>query len=434
MAEQIFQAGIKSVLPDKIIRDKVKWEDGSLVIDTLSFNPDDFDHIYVIGAGKATALMAKEVESLLGDKITGGHVIVKYGAAVSLERIKITEAGHPVPDENGIKATEDIIRMASRTTAGDLVLCLLSGGGSSLLVDVPEGCTPEDIEAVNELLVRSGAMIHEINTVRKHLSGIKGGGLARKFYPSMVVTLVLSDVIGDALDVIASGPAFPDPTTFADAWTILDAYQLTARIPRSVVHHLHQGIKGVQQESPKENDPIFDKVYHHIIGSNSIALKASCRKAQDLGLQPVIISNSIAGDCEEVAKDILGKTSQYRKKYQTTKPLCLLAGGEPALKVEGSGLGGRNQHLALLLAMLIEGRSGITFLSAGTDGTDGPTSAAGAVVDGDTFSRARSAGLDPGGYLRNFDSFHFFEKAGGHIITGPTGTNVMDMMIVIRKG
>ncbi len=430
-AEQIFLAGVSSVLPDRIIRKQVKLSGCHLKIGAHSFELEDYENIYVIGAGKATALMAKEMEAVLGDKIKDGQVIVKHGSAAPLQFIKLTEAGHPVPDSNGFRATKELVKLASGTTAKDLVICLLSGGGSALLIDAPEGCTPGDVKETYDQLVRCGASIHEINTVRKHLSEIKGGGLAKKLFPSTVVTLVLSDVIGDSLEAIASGPAYPDSTTFEDALSVLKKYRLVDHLPFPVVHYLREGVEGIREETPKAGEASFDNVHHLLIGSNTLALEAAYQEALHMGLQPVILSDRIQGNCEAVASELLRTSLNYRAAHQGNSPLCLLLGGEPALQVGGNGLGGRNQHLALLFAFLIEGKPGITFLSAGTDGSDGPTSAAGAVVDGKTIPRARAQGLVPEKYLDNFDSFHFFEKAGGHIITGATGTNVMDLMVII---
>jgi glycerate 2-kinase len=431
IAEKIFLAGIGSVLPDKLIKRVISIKGEMLVISDFSISLNLINRIFVIGAGKASGGMAKELERILGNRITGGHIIVKYGHGIKLKYINISEAGHPVPDSNGLDGTQKILKILNKTKNNDLVICLLSGGGSALLTDLPEGATIEDLKMINNLLLNSGADIKEINTVRKHLSRVKGGQLARAACPAILVNLVLSDVVGDPIDVIASGPTVPDKTTFNDAIKILKKYKLFKKIPISLANYLQKGAEGNYPETPKPGDAIFRNTHNFIIGSNIMALNAVLRKAMQFGIYPVIINNTMQGDTLKTGDDIVATAIRFQKDATMKKPCCLLFGGETTLEVKGKGTGGRNQHLALYTAYLLRDKNRITLLSAGTDGSDGPTNAAGAVVDTDTFKTAHRKGLDIKKYLDNFDSYHFFETAGGLIMTGPTLTNVMDLTIVI---
>jgi glycerate 2-kinase len=431
IAEQIFLAGVERVLPDRLISNAISVRKNNLIVNDLSFDLDLFENIYLIGAGKASALMGAEVERILGDRITGGHIVVKYGHSCTMKKVKISEAGHPVPDSNGFDAAKAILELSSKATANDLVICLLSGGGSALLPDFPQGASPEDMIKTNNLLVNCGASIGEINTVRKHLSLVKGGQLARAIYPGTLITLILSDVIGDPLDVIASGPTVPDPTTFKQALDILNKYDLTGSIPQGITNYLAGGVGGTRPETPKQGDPVFDKTCNILIGNNKIALEAARQRALGLHLNAEIIDDRIEGDIYEVGDYLIDTALKYQSEVRDARPICLLFGGEPTVKVSGKGSGGRNQHLALYCATCLTSLKEITILSAGSDGSDGPTSAAGAVVDCNTINNALSEGIDPVEYLKEFDSFNFFRKAGGHIVTGPTMTNVMDIIIVI---
>ncbi|MCX6326975.1 MAG: glycerate kinase [Bacteroidia bacterium] len=431
IAEQIFLAGVESVLPERLITKVMALKDNCLAIGSLNFSLEVIDNIYVIGAGKASAMMGAEVEKILGNRITEGRIVVKYGHSCNLKYIKVMEAGHPIPDSNGFKATEIILKIADKANINDLVICLLSGGGSALLPDFPEGSSPEDMISVNALLVNSGACISEINAVRKHLSVVKGGQLASAVSPATLVSLILSDVPGDPLDVIASGPTTPDPTTFLQALTVLDKFNLTASVTSGIIKYLKEGATGIRQETTKPADPVFEKTFNLLIGNNRLALEAAKQKALEYNINAVIIDDQLQGDASSVAEYIVGTSLKFKEDKYEVKPVCLLFGGETTIKMTGKGHGGRNQHLALLCADLLKDHPGITILSAGTDGTDGSTGAAGAVVDSDTFPEALSKNYDPALYLMEFDSYHFFKKAGGQIITGPTMTNVMDIIVVI---
>jgi len=432
IAEQIFLAGVDAVLPEKLIRSQVKLSGNFLHLAEWEFPLSRFRQIYLLAAGKAAAAMACEMERLLGDRIRDGHIITKYGHGRALKRLTLTEAGHPVPDAEGVKGTQRMLDIARKAGENDLVVCLLSGGASALMADLPEGISLDDLKRTNELLVTCGADIAKINIIRKHLSGVKGGELARTLFPATTVSLILSDVVGNRLEVIASGPTAGDRTNFADAMDVINSYSLKEKLPASVLHHLQKGVAGSIPDTPKPDDPIFQNVYNYVIGSNSTALRAAAQKAEELGCTTEIVTETLQGDYTAVADYILDTVENYQRPKRA-KPLCLLFGGEPTVKVSGNGKGGRNQHLALYLATRISPKKRITILCAGTDGTDGPTDAAGAVIDDKTVSNALERGINPYQYLNGCDSYHFFQQAGGHIMTGNTGTNVMDMIVAIGE-
>lgn len=430
-AEEIFRYALEAVAPENLVRRAISRKDSYLYIQGQEINLNHINRIFVAGAGKATAPMAKAIEEIAGDVISSGLIIVKYGHSVALARIRTIEAGHPVPDEKGISATQEMIRLMSQAGENDLVIMLLSGGGSALLADVPPKATLKDLQACFDLLLKSGASILEMNTVRKHLSQVKGGGLAKHIYPATLVTLILSDVTGDPLDVIASGPTVPDPSSFADAWSVIQRYGLEERIPPVIRQHLLQGLTGNLLETPKSEDDLFSAVSNYIIGSNTIALEAARQKATQMGFYTIIAGSAISGDAKQVVNQLLAIARNAAADPTLKKPVCLLMGGETTVTITGDGLGGRNQEFALTAALQLQQGEQIVILSAGTDGTDGPTDAAGAMIDADTVARARGKGLDAALFLNNNDSYHFFRQAGGHIITGPTRTNVMDIMLAL---
>ncbi|MDD4428100.1 MAG: glycerate kinase [Paludibacter sp.] len=430
-AEKIFLAGVERVLPDKLIRSRMQLSGDVLTICGNNYNLRNIEHVYVIGAGKAAALMSLETEQILGSQISAGHVVTKYGHGCNLQRIHLSEAAHPVPDENGVKATAEIFKIARKAKKNDLVICLISGGASALLADVPPGISLDDLGITNKLLMKSGANIHEINTIRKHLSEIKGGQLAKIIYPATCISLILSDVVGDPLDVIASGPTAPDTSSFDDAYDIMKQYELHSQLPDSIIKHLLLGKRGIIPETPDKMHRCFQTTQNYIVGSNKIALEAAAEFAKREGYQTHIITDSLQEDYKQVAGLIISTVKKHLENKTDDRPICLLFGGEPTVKIEGNGLGGRNQHLALYLSTRLENMPGITILCAGTDGTDGPTDAAGAVVDSTTVESARSNGLIVSQYLEKSDSYNFFSKTGGHIFTKPTQTNVMDMIVVI---
>jgi glycerate 2-kinase len=400
------------------------------------FQSGQYKRLIVIGFGKASCPMAKSLEDQLFDLIDSGIVITKYKHCPSsymLEKIRIFEAGHPVPDENGLKATEVIINLLKGVDKHSLLVCLISGGGSALFVSPYEGITLNEKQKVTELLLKAGANISELNTVRKHISKVKGGRLAEIAYPAKIVSLILSDVIGDKLDVIASGPTAPDKMKYNEALKVIEKYGLLALTPTSVLETLHKGAKGLISETPKEGDKAFRNVENIIVGSNRKALEAAKTKAEKLGFYTEILSSEISGEARDVGRWLAKKAIETHEDLCTkhNKKNCLISGGETTVTVKGNGLGGRNLELALAFSMKIKGKDGITLLSAGTDGTDGPTDAAGAIVDGETVKKAKNLGLNPEKYLKNNDSYNFFKKIDGLFVTGPTGTNVMDIQIMV---
>jgi len=433
----IFLAGVEAVNPYGLVLQAVYLNGKNLNIGDVAYNLNHFKSIIVVGAGKATAPMAQAMESILGDVIDDGKIIVKYGHTARLKRTKVVEASHPVPDEAGVKGTEDIIKMLKNADKETLVIYLISGGASALLVSPADSITLGDKKVVTELLLKAGASIDELNTVRKHLSKVKGGRLAQIASPAAVITLILSDVIGDRLDVIASGPTAPDPTTFQDAMNVIEKHSLKNRLPARVLKLLKQGINGKIKDTPKGGESFFKKTRTVIIGSLKHAIASAREKVISIGFKAEVITSELQGEARDVARYLAARAIEVQNSVREgERPRCLISGGETTVTVKGNGLGGRNQELALAFAMEIEGIKGLTMLSAGTDGTDGPTDAAGAFVDGNTIVSARELGIVPEIYLENNNSYNFFKrldfisKRRHHLITGPTGTNVMDMQII----
>jgi glycerate-2-kinase len=392
------------------------------------------ERLLVLAFGKAACAMTRGLAAGLSRRIDGGIAVTKYGHASGAPlpaEIAVFEAAHPVPDEKGVAATVQAVELLQSAGERDLVVCLISGGGSALLAAPSEGITLAEKQEMTRLLLEAGADIVELNTVRKHVSRVKGGRLAEAAAPAKVISLILSDVIGDRLDSIASGPTAPDGTTFGDALGVLERYGLCSRVPRSVLETLERGARGEIPETPKAGSPVFDGVENVIVGSNRLAVEAAREKAGEMGLDAVVLTSELRGEAREAALRLAEKAKGAQAARSGGPGLCLISGGETTVTVTGTGKGGRNTELALAFALEIEGREGISLLSAGTDGTDGPTDAAGAVVNGETASRARRAGLDPEALLANNDSCTFFEKTGGLLVTGPTGTNVMDVQIVL---
>lgn len=424
MATRIFYKALEAVNPYSVVKnstEKIRF----------IYQKGNFKKLIVIGFGKAACPMAKAIEDRLVDLIDSGIIITKYGHVnYQLSKIKIYEAGHPIPDYNGLKGTKEIIKILQDSYDETLVLCLISGGGSSLLVSPYDGISLAEKQNITELLLKSGADINELNTVRKHLSKVKGGRLAEIAYPAKVLSLILSDVIGDRLDVIASGPTAPDKTTYNDALTILERYGLIDKAPKGIIEVLRKGARGLIKETPKEGDKILERVENIIIGSNKMALNAARQSAEELGLHAEIISSELRGEARDAGR-WLADIAKAQKAQGFKRARCLISGGETTVTVKGNGLGGRNMELALAFATEIEGIDGITLLSAGTDGTDGPTDAAGAIVNGQTVIKAKNIGLNPEEYLNNNDSYNFLKKVNKLFITGPTGTNVMDVQIVL---
>lgn len=373
--------------------------------------------VYILGAGKAAASMAKEAEDILGDRITQGFVVTHQPTPFHLKKITSIVAGHPVPDLNSLIATTTMLEVAKGMHPDDIVIFLLSGGASSLLADVPHGASMEEVQLLFESLLKSGADIKEMNTVRKHLSGIKGGQLAQKLSPAKIYTIILSDVPGDDPAVIGSGPTIPDPSTFTDAWAVLEKYQISSGLR----DHVKQGIEGLIPDTPK----VLSNSIYKIAASNRTALEAAKITAEEMGFYASILPELVTGEAREAGTRLAQMAIDYKGPF----PACILAGGETTVVVKGSGRGGRNQELTLAAGIRLKDAPHITFLSAGTDGIDGPTDAAGAVVSADIMQHAP----DPAEFLDNNDAWHFFESAGSLIKTGHTHTNVMDVMVILLR-
>jgi len=437
MAKVIFSKAVEAVDPSKRLKDLVRIEKDRLWIrmdedSEKVFDVDAFKRIFVIGTGKASTSMAQAVEEIFGDRITKGVITTKYGHLLPLKKTEIIEAGHPIPDQKGFEGTKKIQSLLKESGSEDLVIFLLSGGGSALLPLPVDGITLEEKQKATQLLLDCGADIKEINTIRKHISQIKGGGLAKWAYPSTVIGFILSDVVGDPLDVIASGPTVPDTSTFEEAWEILKKYDLIEKIAPSIQRHLLLGKKGKIEETPKPGDVTFEKVHHILIGSNIFALRAAEREASSYGLNTLILSSSIVGETREVARFHTAVAKEVISSGNPiSRPACIISGGETTVTIKGHGLGGRNQEFALAGALEISGIEKVVLLSGGTDGTDGPTDASGAIADHTTISRAQSMGLDARAYLESNDAYPFFKILGDLLITGPTHTNVMDVRILL---
>lgn len=396
------------------------------------FDLTPFPKIIVLGAGKSAAPMAAACEDLLKDKLSGGLIITKYGHAGRLSKIGISEGGHPLPDQAGRRGTRQIVSFLQAAQSDTLIIFLTSGGCSALFTSPPAAISLKEKKETIHLLLNAGATIQELNRVRKHLSLVKGGRSALIAFPATVINLVLSDVIDDPLDIIGSGPFFPDGSSFQDALEVLGKYHLIKKVPGSVTHFLKRGARGLVPETPKPGSNCFKKVTHRIIANNRVALKAAEKEARALGFKPFILGSQIQGEARELAKFYGAIAKEMIQSHgPSKKPLCLLAGGETTVTVTGQGKGGRNTELALALAVELKGRRRFLFLSAGTDGTDGPTDAAGALVSGRTYHRAVQKGISPEMYLKENDSYTFFKKSGGLLMTGPTGTNVMDLHILL---
>jgi len=447
-AEVIFRAAINCVDPKQMIERALSVKTGSLGDELVVRTEFEEVHIpievggrvFVTGMGKATARMAAGLERALGSHLSGGYIAVKEGYVERLDTIDIVETGHPVPDERSVSAAKAILNLDSllgiTLSEHDLVIVLVSGGGSAILCAPAEGLSLADKVLTTKLLLASGATINEINCVRKHLSAVKGGRLAAAFAPARILSLILSDVIGDDLDSIASGPTVPDPTRYADALAIVRHYGLEGRLSMSVVAHLMRGNDGLLEETPKPGDAIFDRARTILVGTNRLALVAAQAQAHILGYNSLILSSRITGEARELALAYLGIGKDIEASgFPVKRPACVIAGGETTVTLRGNGRGGRNQEMALAFLAAL-GRSpkdaeSVMFFSAGTDGNDGPTDAAGALADMALYRKARMLGLDPEAALDENDSYGFFTAAGGLVKTGPTNTNVCDIQLLL---
>ena len=402
-----------------------------LRIEGLELRPKG--RVFVIGGGKASGRMSEAIDSILGGEIASGAVNVLTGTEdwFKTGKIQPLPAGHPIPDEGSISGTRRMLGILRGVRDGDLVIALISGGGSALLESPLPGITLDDLNVATRVLLECGARIQEINTVRKHLSEIKGGRLARACGRATVISLIISDVIGDPLDSIASGPTAPDTTTFEDAWDVLEKYNIVEEMPESIVMTIGRGVKGAIEESPKPGDPIFERVHNFVISSNEKALSAASGRAESMGFQVITLGSYVEGEARHVGSMMAGiGLGMKHQSLPVDPPSMALAGGETTVRVTGEGMGGRNQELVLGAVERICGEGGVAIASIGTDGVDGTTDAAGAIADSKTLERAEERGMKPSSYLKRNDSYGFFSRLEDLIFTGPTLTNVNDVMAV----
>lgn len=426
-AGEIWRSALAAGDPGPLLRQAMVIEGACLRAGGLALDLDRVRRVIVLGCGKAGAGMAEAVEAILGDRIADGFVVVKEGHGRPLGKVRIAEAGHPIPDRRGQAAASTLLDMARSASAADLVVFLVSGGGSALTPAPAPPVTLEEKRAVTRSLLAAGATIGELNAVRKHLSLLKGGQLARAVAPATVLTLILSDVIGDPLDVIASGPTAPDPTTFADALEVLRRKELLDAAPASIRERLLAGARGEIEETPKPGDPLFARVTTVVLGNNGLITGAAASASVRLGYRTELLTRPLEGEARDVARALVERARGLEP------PACLIAGGETTVTVRGQGKGGRCQELALAASVAIEGTRDLVVLAAGTDGTDGPTDAAGAIVDGGTVARGLRGKLDARAALDDNDSYRFLEASGDLIVSGPTGTNLLDLYVVIHE-
>ncbi len=428
---RVMAAAIRAVDPEQAVRRHLRREGDCVWVGERAYDLTAFERVWLVGAGKAGLPMARAAIDVLGERVSGGVIIVKEGYAgsgSSLPGITLLEAGHPLPDERGMQATRQLIAVLEGAGPRDWVLCLLSGGGSALLTAPASGVSLADLQRLTAALLACGASIHEINALRKHVDTIKGGGLARMAAPAQVTALILSDVVGDPLDVIASGPTVPDTSTFAGAWDILRRYDILDQTPPAIRARLEQGLRGALPETPKPGDALFERVQNHIVCSNYQAAQAGLAQAAAEGWQTLLLTTFLQGEARQAGRMLGAVARQVARTGQPlARPFCLVAGGETTVTLRGDGLGGRNQELALGAVSELDGLPGMILAALATDGGDGPTDAAGAVVTGETLARARASGLDPQGFLARNDAYHFFAPLGDLLLTGPTLTNVNDL-------
>jgi len=434
LALKALNVSIETVDPKRIVQSKVKIKGETLTIDGFKLSLRRFKRVTVVGAGKASGAMAEAFERVLSDRITRGLVNVLEGTRSNFhtDRIELQEASHPVPSGKNTEATERMLELLAGLSEDDLVFCLISGGGSAMMSSPAAGISLADKQEITRSLLKCGATIQEINTVRKHLSKVKGGWLAKKAYPSTLVSLIVSDVVGDPLDSIASGPTAPDLTTYLDAINVLKRYDLWGGSPNSVRERLVKGCRSVIPDTPKSDDESFKKVFNIVLGNNRLACYAAQHTLEEFGLKTLYLTSFLEGEAREAALVLASIIKEIDASGRPVRrPAALIAGGETTVTVKGSGKGGRNQEMILSLLRKIAGISGVAAASVGTDGVDGPTDAAGAIADGESLSRAIAMKLNPTEFLLNNNSYGFFSKMKDLIFTGPTGTNVNDLFVAV---
>ncbi|MCA9471550.1 MAG: glycerate kinase [Nitrospirales bacterium] len=428
---RLFNAGLAAAQPDIAIGRYCKRRGETLRVAKRTYQLRSYNRIVCVGMGKASVPMVHALEQLLGNRLTSGLLVVKDFPQSMPLNIEGFQAGHPTPDNRSLKAAKAVQRLLGTLTHHDLLIALISGGTSSLIAAPAPGLTLSDKQRTTELLLRSGASIQEMNVVRKHLSAVKGGQLAAST-SSTVISLILSDVAGDDIATIGSGPTAPDPTTHQQARRVLEQYNIWHVVPARVQQHIKQGIRGTVPETPKPGDPRLQRVQNIVIGNNQSVIQQIKKTAKHLGFRPVIQETMFQGEAKELGQSmaVLAKKIVLRNTG-TRRPMCFIWGGEPTVRIKKSGQGGRVQECVLAAAIGLAGLPNVIMAGLGTDGSDGPTDAAGAVVSGDTVRRARLKGIDPQRALNAHDSYRFFQDVGAHIKTGPTGTNVNDIYILL---
>jgi glycerate 2-kinase len=428
-SQKIWESALDAARPSECISRAIRLTDDGFRVGDKAYRVTG--RLIVIGAGKAGAGMAQVIEEIFGSRISAGLVITKHGHRVPTEYVQVFEAGHPVPDRSGELAVHGMREILHDLSPEDVVLCLISGGGSALLPAPAPGVTLAEKQRVTSDLLLAGATIQELNAVRKHISSIKGGQLMEWTAPAQVVSLIMSDVIGDPIDFIASGPTAPDTTTFADALSIVEKYGVVAAGP--ILDRLRSGARGEIPETPKRGDPMFERVNNHIVANNQLLVDAAAIRARELGFSTLVLSSQVEGEARDVGRFFASIAREIGSTGNPVgPPACILAAGETTVTVRGDGRGGRNQEMALAWAIKMQAWKFPTcFASVATDGTDGPTDAAGGLVDPFTCSRALAMDYEPRKFLRSNDSYTFLKAVRDLITTGPTQTNLMDLQILL---
>jgi hydroxypyruvate reductase len=433
---RILAAALDAVEPAAAVRRFLRRDGNLLHAGEQVYDLAKYERVFLVGVGKAGTPMARAAAEVLGGRITGGVVVVKEGHSDSSTAGRpwsVIESAHPIPDARSVEGAQRVADLLAQTTERDLVVAVISGGGSALLTLPAPGLTLAGLQALTGALLRCGANINEINTLRKHLDHVKGGGLARMAHPATLVTLILSDVVGSPLDVIASGPTVPDPTTFAEAYALLERYGIVASVPPPVVEHLRRGVAGEVEETLKPGDMRFERVQNLIVASNAQAAEAALAAARTEGFNTLLLTTYLQGEAREVGRVLAAVARELAAAGRPLPgPACIVAGGETTVTLRGNGMGGRNQELALAAVADLAGLPGIALVTLATDGGDGPTNAAGAVVTGATLQRARQRGLDPHTYLARNDAYPFFDALGDLLRPGPTQTNVNDLVFMFK--
>jgi glycerate 2-kinase len=432
----ILGSALDAVEPAQAVHSKIKLRGQSIRVEDKTYDLSQIERIYLVGGGKAGGAMAEAAESILGDKLTGGVVNVLKGTEGKhcLKKVKLIGASHPVPDEAGVRGVKEMLDMVSELTRNDLVIVIISGGGSALMPCPANSITLADLQTVTAKLLKKGATINDLNTVRKHLDSFKGGQLAKRCQPAEVLSLILSDVVGDPLDTIASGPTVPDSKTWVDAEAVLKKYDVWGETPPAIKERIKAGVTGSIPDTPKENDPVFKRTKNILVASNSYAAQAAFMRARQLKYNSMVLSTMVEGEARYVGSVYAGIARELAtRKRPLDTPAAIIIGGETTVEVKGAGKGGRNQEVALGGAKLISGLPCL-IASLATDGFDGPTDSAGAIVDGATFEKANRSNLSIDATLKENDAYHFFDRLGDLLITGPTGTNVNDLALILVSG